>query len=179
MRRMRKIATVFYLVAGALVVGACAGSLFGPYTERFATMLESGSGRVTMAICLAIVAINMLVVLVRLVSERPEPVCMRLAGNPDIEVSLDALVSIARTAAAERDVMVEDVRARIMGRDASGVQIHIDAIAITQMDVRAAALRVQDRVQAACNEMLGVDGARVQVRFLSSKTVTKEVADER
>lgn len=181
MRRMRRIGLVLYLIAGVLVVGACTGSLFGPYAERISSMLASGSGRVTMAICLAIVALNLLAGLMYLIVDRPEPSCMRLLGNPDIEVSTDALASIARTAAAERDVMVEDVCARVVGRDGSGVDIRIEAIALSQVDVEGLAHRMQERVQAACDEMLGVAGAHVRVRFLPSKTVTvtKEVVGER
>lgn len=73
MRRISRIGLVLYLIAGVLVVGACAGSLFGPYTERFASMLASGSGRVTMAICLVIVALNLIAVLMYLLVDRPEP----------------------------------------------------------------------------------------------------------
>lgn len=181
MRRVRRIGLLLYLIAGVLVVGACAGSLFGPYTERFASMLASGSGRATMAICLVVVALNLIAVLMHLLVDRPEPTCMRLAGNADIEVSTEALASIARSAAVERDVMVEDVRARVVGRDRSGVDIRIEAIALTPHNVEGLAHRLQQRVQDACDEMLGVTGARVRVRFLPSKTVTvsKEVADER
>lgn len=181
MRRISRIGLVLNLIAGVLVVGACAGSLFGPYTERFASMLASGSGRVIMVICLVIVALNLIAVLLYLLVDRPEPTCMRLAGNADIEVSTEALASIARSAAAERDVMVEDVHARVVGRDKSAVDIHIEAIALTQHNVEGLAHRVQQRVQDACNEMLGVAGARVHVRFLPSKTVTvtKEVSGER
>ena len=42
MRRIRRIGLVLYLIAGVLVVGACAGSLFGPYTERFARCSHRG-----------------------------------------------------------------------------------------------------------------------------------------
>lgn len=76
-----RIGLVLYLIAGVLVVGACAGSLFGPYTERFASMLASGSGRVTMAICLVIVALNLIAVLMYLLVDRPEPTCMQVGGQ--------------------------------------------------------------------------------------------------
>lgn len=181
MRRMRRIGLVLYLIAACMVVGACAGSLFGPYTERIFTLMASGSGRITMAICLLIVALNMLAVLIFLLVDRPEPTCMRLDGEADIEVTSDALVSIARTAAAERDVMVEGVRVRIVGRDKARVDIAIEAILLSHANFEDAAHRVQRRVQAACDDMLGVSGARVRVRFLPSKTVAiaKEVAGER
>lgn len=180
MRRMRRTALAVYLIAAALVVGACAGSLFGPYADRIGAMATSGSGKVTLAICLSVVVLNMLAVFVYLIFDRPEPTCVRLEGNPDIEVASDALTSIARTAAAERDIMVEDVRARVVGRDRSGVDIKIEAIALTCRDVEGLARRAQLRVQAACEEMLGVPGVRVRVRFLPSKTesVTKEAVDE-
>lgn len=180
MRRIRRIGLALYLIAAVVVAGACAGSLFGPYTERIGTLMHSGTGRIVMAVCLVVVALNALAVIVYLMLDRPEPSCMRLSANPDIEVTTDALVSIARTAAAERDVMVEDVRVRVVGRDRAGVDVRIDAIALAPLDLDGVARRVQRRVQDACDGMLGVPGARVQVRFLPSKTVTvvKEVAGE-
>lgn len=180
MRRMRRTALVVYLAAAAIVVCAGAGSLFGPYTDRVSAMVTAGSGKVTLAICLSVIALNMLAVLAYLVSDRPEPTCVRLEGNPDIEIAVDALISIARTAATERDIMVEDVRARVVGRDRSGVDIKIEAIALTCRDVEGLARRAQLRVQTACEEMLGVPGVRVRVRFLPSKTesVTKEAVYE-
>lgn len=181
MRRMRRIGLVIYLVAACMVVGACVGSLFGPYTERISALVASGSGRITMAACLTIVALNMLAVLIFLFVDRPEPTCLRLDGDADIEVTTDALASIARTAASERDVMVEDVRVRIAGRDKARVDISIEAILLARCDIESVAHRVQHRVQTACDDMLGVSGARVRVRFLPSttETITKEAAGER
>ena len=180
MRRIRRIGLALYVIAAVVVAGVCAGSLFGPYTERIGTLMHSGTGRIVMAVCLVVVALNALAVIVYLMLDRPEPSCMRLSANSDIEVTTDALASIARAAAAERDVMVEDVRVRVVGRDGAGVDVRIDAIALTPLDLDGMARRVQRRVQDACDGMLGVPGARVQVCFLPSKTVTvvKEVAGE-
>ena len=105
---------------------------------------------------------------------------MRLAGNPNIEVSVAALASVARAAAEDADVMIEHVEARVAGRDKGEARITIEAIALTQQNLEGLALRVQDRAQEACDQMLGVPGAQVKVRFLPSTTVTvtKEVAGE-
>ncbi|MDO4437599.1 MAG: hypothetical protein Q4B77_06605 [Coriobacteriaceae bacterium] len=134
-------------------------------------------GRVLCAIALGIVAVHALAVLVGMALDKPEPARMRLEACPDIEVSVDALRSVARAAATSADVMVEDVRARVVGRNKDGVEIKVDAIALTSKDLKGLAHRVQSRVQAACDDMLGVSGVRVQVCFLPSKTttVTKEV----
>ena len=41
MKRVRKVAIVVYLLAGIVVVGAFAGSLFGPYTDRVRSLLAT------------------------------------------------------------------------------------------------------------------------------------------
>ena len=136
-----------------------------------------GLGPYYHAVCLSIVALNMLAVLIFLFVDRPEPTCLRLDGDADIEVTTDALASIARTAASERDVMVEDVRVSIAGRDRARADISIEAILLARCDIESVAHRVQHRVQTACDDMLGVSGARVRVRFLPSttETITKEL----
>ncbi len=180
MKRVRKVAIVVYLLAGIIVVGAFAGSLFGPYTDRVRSLLATPAGRIAIVICLAVVALHILASFIALCTDRPEPPRMRLAGNPNIEVSVAALASVARAAAEDADVMIEHVEARVTGRDKGEARITIEAIALTQQNLEGLALRVQDRAQEACDQMLGVPGAQVKVRFLPSTTVTvtKEVAGE-
>lgn len=180
MGRFRKVALAVYLLASAIVVGGFAGSLFGPFTGRFARLLATPWIRMLVVVCLLVLCVHMLVTVVRMIADRPEPECIRLGGNPDIEVSLEALASMARVAAADRDVMVEEVRARVSGREREQVRIKIDAIAFTDQGLEGLAHRVQQRVADACASMLGVDAASVCVRFLPSKTVTvtKEGTDE-
>lgn len=180
MKRIRTFALVLYLLAGVVVVAALAGSLLGPYTDRVAALLAAPAGRVVIGVCLAIVAIQMFAVLITVLVSRPEPPSMRLEGNPDIEVSTVALTSVARAAAADDDVMVESVEAHVVGRDKREVRIKIDAFALTPHNLDGLARRMQARVQDACDQMLGVPGAVVQVRFFPSKTVTvtKEIVDE-
>ena len=91
MRRIRRIGLALYVIAAVVVAGACAGSLFGPYTERIGTLMHSGTGRIVMAVCLVVVALNALAVIVYLMLDRPEPSCMRLSANSDIEVTTDAV----------------------------------------------------------------------------------------
>lgn len=180
MKRIRTVALVIYLLAGVIVISALAGSLFGPYTGRFVELLATRAGHVIVGVSLAVLAVQMFVVLLALLTQKPEPPSMRLSGNPDIEVSTAALVSVARTAAASSDLIIENVEAHVMGHDKSETRIVIDAIALTPHNLEGLARRVQAHVQDACDQTLGVPGAVVQVRFLPSKTVTvtREIVDE-
>lgn len=180
MRRIRTFGLVLYLVAVVIVVGAFVGSQFGPYQERFIALITSGSGKLTLAICLGALVIRALVDAIRLAVSRPEPKTLHLGAASDIEVTSQALESLARTAASDRDIMVEDVAVRFSPKDAAAAEIRIDAIALVPGDLAGLAQRTQERVQVTLDEMLGVAGARVRVRFLPSKTVTvkKEVAGE-
>lgn len=180
MRRVRKLALAVYLVAGVVVAGWCAGSQFGPYTERFRALAATPAGSVLLAVCLVVVALQILAVLIALFSDRPEPAFLRLEGNPHIEVRSDALASLARTAASGPDVLIERVDARVRGRDRQEVRVRVEAVSLAMQDLDGLAHRMQVQVQEACDRMLGVPGAVVQVRFLPSRTVTviKEVVGE-
>ena len=178
MGAFKKIALAVYLLAGIVVAGSLAGSLYGPYTERISLLLEHPLARVVVAICLIVVCMQMLATLVRVVVDRPEPTAMRLDGNPDIEVTADAIASVARVAAADdRDVMVEDVEVHVLGRGKDAARVRVTAIALIGQGIEGLAFRLQQRVVDACESMLGTTGVTVQVRFLPSKTVTvtKEV----
>ena len=52
------------------------------------------------------------------------------------------------------------------------VHLEIEAIALVDGDLAALGQDMQGRVQRACEQMLGVPGVSVRVRFLPSKTVT-------
>lgn len=170
---LRKVALAVYLLAGIVVAGGFAGSLFGPYTERFAVLFSQPVPRTVVAVCLVVVCLQMIVTLIRVLIDRPEPAAMRLSGNPDIEVSVGAVASVARVAASDdRDVMVEDVEARVVGRERDGIRVRVTAIALIDQGIEGLAYRLQQRVADACTSMLGTSGVTVQVRFLPSKTVT-------
>ncbi len=112
------------------------------------------------------VLIQMAVLLIAAIADKPEPAFLRLAGDVQIEVALPALVSISRTAAecddvpraaAEcDDVLIEEVGAHVRGRDRSEVHIEIEAIALVDGDLAALGQDLQGRVQRACEQMLGV-----------------------
>lgn len=180
MVRVGKIARAAYLVSGIVVVGGFAGSLFGPYTDRFSAFLSQPVARALVAVCLIVMCVQLVASLTRLLVDRPEPESMRLDGNPDIEVTTDTIVSVARVAAAEdHDVMIEDVEAHVTGRDREGVRVRVTAIALIDQGVEGLAFRLQQRVNNACESMLGTSGVTVQVRFLPSKTVTVTKEGER
>lgn len=180
MGRLKKIALTVYLLAGIVVVGGFAGLMFGPFTSRFAEVFQKPVPRILLAVSLFIVCIHMLTTVVRMLADRPAPDCVHPNGAPDIEVSTAALASVARVAAADRDLMIEDVSARVSGHDRELVTIKLELIAFTDQGLEGLAHRIQQRVTDACESMLGTSGVRVQVRFLPSKTeiVTKEVSGE-
>lgn len=172
MRRIRKIGVMLYLISAVVVVGLFAGSQFGPHTDRFDALLAVPWVHVLAFACVCVVLIQMAVLLIAAIADKPEPEFLRLAGDVQIEVALPALVSISRTAAECDDVLIEEVGAHVRGRDRSEVHIEIEAIALVDGDLAALGQDMQGRVQRACEQMLGVPGVSVRVRFLPSKTVT-------
>lgn len=180
LKQVRKFALVVYILAGVCVVAAFAGSLFGPYTSRFTELIGTPVGQAFIAACLIILSLQMLAVLIALLFDKPDPSCMRLDGNPDIEVSIDALISVAKTAAQNPDIMIENVDARVIGRDKATVRVRVEAIPLVEYGYEGLARQLQQRIQNELDHTLGVSGANVQVRFLPSKTitVTREVAGE-
>lgn len=172
MRRIRNIGVALYLIAASTVIGLFAGSQFGPHTERFSAVLGAPWVRGAVIACMCVVVIQMIVLAIAAIADRPEPDCLRLGGDAQVEVALPALVSIARSAAADDDVLIERVDARVHGRDRAEARIEIEAIALVEGGLEALARRMQLRVQESCEQMLGVPGVSVRVRFLPSKTVT-------
>lgn len=178
MRAIRKILAAIYLVASACVVAVLACRLMEVDLGRFEHALESSAGRIALLVCTVITAAGALITVVRTFAERPEPTCVRVAGNPSIEVTLAALTSTARRAApGGDDVLIESVEGKILGRDRSEVRLTIEAIAFTDQGLNELACRMQQRVCEACGRLLGAEGVTARVRFLPSKTtiVAKEV----
>lgn len=182
MRLFKKLCAFVYLAAVAVVAGGYAGRVFGPLDmqRRLERLFEQAPGSYVLLACLGIVALGTLIIVIRAFAERSAPVSVHPAGNPHIEVRLSALVSVARVAAQAEDIMVERVRARVMGHDESQVRIMLEVIAFTDAGLDALGARVQERVQTACERLLGTPGVSVAVRFLPSTTttVTREVSGE-
>ena len=181
MKPFKKVAAVVYLLASLMVLGSYVASLAGPFTGRMRELERMLPFRVAIAACLAIIALQALYVLGLVLFSRPAPKSVRPGGAADIEVTLAAVASAARTAAAaEPDVLVEDVDVRARGREAGRVDIRVEAIALSDGSARELAHRVQSRVDAACERLLGAGCASCRVRFLPAKTVTltKEVPGE-
>ncbi len=188
-RVLGKIGALLYLVAAVAVTGVALGSgiapvmgtVAEPFTKRLALMLELMPARIALAICAAILLLGVLITVIRTFVTRRPPDAVHPEGDPDIQVTCAALTSIARAAAEAEGVMVESVKARVMGKDRSQIRFTIEAIAFTNSDLKRYAAYIQERVQAACERMLGATGVTVSVRFLPSKTtvVTKEVSRER
>lgn len=173
MGRLKKFCAVVYLLSCVIALGTFAASLFGPAVGRVEALLDKPAFRIVLAVCLVVCALEALWVLFRVIFERPEPDCVRIDGAEEVQVTLTAIESVARAAAREDDVLIEEVRGRIQGRDSSGVRIAIEAIALTESGLDEIAERIRARVENALNTMLGTPAASVRVRFLPSKTTTE------
>ncbi|MDY2777978.1 MAG: hypothetical protein SOU51_06325 [Collinsella sp.] len=181
MGKAAKTAAAIYLLAGTAVAVALSATLFDPLKGRFEVLLANRIFRIALIVCLAICVLQMLYVLARIILDRPEPECVRPAGSDGVEVTVAALESVARSAARDRDALIEDVRCRVMGRDASALKVDIEAIALTDAGLDTLAARIRDRVDASLATLLGSVESTVRVRFLPSKTTTttREVSGER
>lgn len=178
MRAVRKVLAFIYLVAGIVALGIAAAQLAGARVPGIESALRVPGVRIACLVCAGIALAGVVVTAFAALFERPAPACMRPEGNPDIEVTLAALESVARRSApGDDDVLIESVEGRISGRDRDQVRLTVEAIAFTHEGLAETAARMQARVQEACERMLGTSGVRVRVRFLPSKTtiVTKEV----
>ncbi len=176
MRVLKRALAIVYLAATIVALGTLVCQFWGPYTYRFMLLMRDPMPRIVVTVCAAIVALGVLIGFFRLMFARREPSCVHPAGERNIEVTLAALSSCAR-AAAERDdrVMVEHVEARVQGSDDSHVRFKVEAIALDDKDVAALATSMQQRIEKACDTMLGTPGTTARVRFLPSKTTVQTV----
>lgn len=175
MRVLKRALAIVYLAAAVVALGTLVCQFWGPYTYRFMLLMRDPLPRIVVTACGG-VALGVLVGFFRLVFARREPSCVHPAGERNIEVTLAALSSCARTA-AERDdrVMIEHVEARVQGSDESHVRFKVDAIALDDRDVASLAAAMQQRIEEACDTMLGTPGTTARVRFLPSKTTVQTV----
>ena len=146
MRVLKRALATVYLAAAIVALGTLVCQFWGPYTYRFMLLLRDTMPRVVVTVCAAIVALGVLIGFFRLMFARREPSCVHPAGERNIEVTLAALSSCAR-AAAERD----------------------------DRDVASLATAMQQRIEEACDTMLGTPGTTARVRFLPSKTTVQTV----
>ena len=165
MRVLKRALAIVYLVAAVVALGTLVCQFWGPYTYRFMLLMRDPLPRIVVTACGGVVALGVLVCFFRLVFARREPSCVHPAGERNIEVTLAALSSCARTA-AERDdrVMVEHGEARVQGSDESRVRFKVDAIALDDRDVASLAAAMQQRIVEACDTMLGTPGTTTSVR---------------
>ena len=177
MRALRRILALIYLLSGALVIAMFAGYLFSPAARNIEVLFQKPAVRIVLLVCMAILGLG---TLVATMAHRRVVTCVHPQANPDIEVSLAAIESVARSAAQDPTALIESVEGRVIGRDADQVRVHIDAIALGRDNLTERAQRIQGRVTHALDTMLGAAGATVCVRFLPSKTTitTQEVTRE-
>ena len=172
MRILKRIAGLAYLLVCVVVLGGFGCLVFGPYQVRARALFKIFGVQVAAAICLGIMAVYSIVVILRLFFWRPEPTCIHPDANPDIQITKGALSAVVEAAAQDDDALVEEIRISVKGRDHARATVRIDAIALTNHDVKGLAQRMQERIATACNDMLGTTSVTVRVRFLPSKTET-------
>ena len=181
MRQLKNACIAIYLFSAVVALTVVVGWLAG--VESIAAHMEGllagiSSLRLALAALLALVLVQIAWVNARALMGRPAPQAVNLNGNEDIQVSLAAVKSMARTAVTRvDDVMIENIQAAACARDLSGVHIRIEAIPLVNDGLESLARRVQLAVETACEQMLGCGGVTCQVRFLPAKTVieTREV----
>ena len=166
-RVLKRALAIVYLAAAIVALGTLVCQFWGPYTYRFMLLLRDTMPRVVVTVCAAIVALGVLIGFFRLMFARREPSCVHPAGERNIEVTLAALSSCARAAAECDD--------RVQGPDESRVRFKVEAIALDDKDVAALAASMQQRIEKACDTMLGTPGTTARVRFLPSKTTVQTV----
>ena len=160
MRVLKRALAIVYLAAAIVALGALVCQFWGPYTYRFMLLMRDPMPRIVVTACAGVVAFGVLLSFFRLMFARREPSCVHPAGERNIEVTLAALSSCARAAAeCDERVMVEHIEARVQGSDESHVL----------------ATSMQQRIEKACDTMLGTPGTTARVRFLPSKTTVQTV----
>lgn len=181
MRALRNILATIHLLSGVAVLGAALSLLTGVMSDRVRVLLESPAGRIAAYVAIGILGLGVLVNVIATYARRPDPTCVHPDGNPNVEVSLQALTSAATRAAAADDVLIEGVEGRIIGRDHDRARLLVEAISFSDEGLDGLARGIQERVADACTRLLGTAGIEVRVRFLPSKTtiITREVPDER
>ena len=183
MRAFKKIIALVYLLAAAALLAGVGIVTFTPWADELLYQMERFpfAADVVIAVCLGIVALGVLVGFFRLFFSRREPDCVRSGDAEGVEVSLAAIESCARMAAAgDDDVMIESVEGRIVGGDHASVKLKIEVIAFTDVGLSELGARIRDRVVTACGNMIGSGSVTALVRFLPAKTTvhTVEVSDE-
>lgn len=180
MRAWKRIAAILYLLASLVVCGGFACLFSGSYRVRAVQLLSHFGLRVAAVVCLVVVAAYSIFVVLHAFFKRPDPVCVHPDGNPDIQITKGALISVASVAAEDTDALIEGITIKIKGRDRAVAEVLIEAIALTDHDAKAIAERIQARVKRACDDLLGTTSVIVKVRFLPSKTETmiKEASGE-
>lgn len=180
MQVFKRLLAFVYILASAVALGTFGAYLFSPEARRIEVLFQKPVVRYVLLACMVIAGLGALIGGLRMLFARRPVTCVHPHGNPNIEVSVGAVESVARTAAQDPEALIETVRARVQGRDASETSVYVEAIALGRENLDARAERIRERVQSACENMLGGEAVSVRVRFLPSKTtiVTQEVAHE-
>ena len=101
MRALRRILALIYLLSGALVIAMFAGYLFSPAARNIEVLFQKPAVRIVLLVCMVILGLGTLVATIRMMAHRRVVTCVHPQANPDIEVSLAAIESVARSAAQD------------------------------------------------------------------------------
>ena len=172
MRAAKRIALLVYLLACSFSVGSLCLAQMGPYTDRFADLLGMRPYRIAVGVCLAIVAVQLLVTLGRvLFAPRPVRDLVYPESTMGIEVSLDALRSSVRAAVEETgELLVESVGGRASSSHPESAVFEVAVVPLVDEGLAQVATAAQERAMAACQRLVGMPVAQVRVRVLPSKT---------
>ena len=113
MRALRRILALIYLLSGALVIAMFAGYLFSPAARNIEVLFQKPAVRIVLLVCMVILGLGTLVATIRMIAHRRVVTCVHPQANPDIEVSLAAIESVARSAAQDPTALIAQ---RIQGR---------------------------------------------------------------
>lgn len=181
MGRFAKATSFVYVMASLFVLGSFVAVLLSPDRARIAALVASPAFRAGLVLCFAIMLAQLLYVIGRIIFVKPEPAALKIPGVPDAECTLEAIESVARISAQAPDALIEDVSCRLRPKAPEPVSVEIQCIYLEDAGADAMARGLKDRVAGAIDAMLGVKVSSVKVRILPSKTktVTKEVTNER
>ena len=101
MRALKKICTIVYLLSAVVVAGGFACLQFGSehVRNRIAELLGHPAGRIVLIVCTVVLLLGVLITALLVFAERSPLTSVHPGGNPNIEVRLAALTSVARAAA--------------------------------------------------------------------------------
>ena len=176
MRVLKRALAIVYLAATIVALGTLVCQFWGPYTYRFMLLMRDPMPRIVVTACGGVVAIGVLVSFFRLMFARREPSCVHPGGGAQYRGHARGAFFVrqgccrARRSRDDRACRGPRPRFRRFAR-----RFKVEAIALDDKDVASLATAMQQRIEEACDTMLGTPGTTTRVRFLPSKTTVQTV----